>query len=172
MRAVLKGTVLDGEPPVHATVTRGRVRSLAERRAVKPSVDQANTLSYLEVMKLLLFVGTLAFALCSNAASAQLISERVENGQRICAYYGSDRNPQDELVARTRTVGFGENCPAVAYPRDLTAPPPPNAQLIEEANGGSGRVCVFSQGSQQYRLSIPFSSRCAMTPAQQGQASR
>lgn len=98
--------------------------------------------------------------------SAQLISERVEEGVRICTYYGSERAPNDELLARELRVGLGEDCPAVAYARETVAPAH-NAQLVREEAAGGARLCIFVQGGREFRLRVPFSTRCAMTPALQ-----
>ncbi len=98
-------------------------------------------------------------------ARAQLISDEVRGERRICTYFGSDRSPNDEIVARTLAVGLGQPCPATAPYVDPNAPVPPNAALLGESTTATNRVCLYEQGGIEYRISVPLTQRCAMTPA-------
>ena len=117
----------------------------------------------MEMLKVAAFVVVLAAM--SGAAHAQLLRERTEGDHRICTYYGSDRLPDDKIVARELTIGFGENCPASIPGHDLNAPAPPNAAFIREGEQSGQRSCVYGQGGVEWAVSVPFTVRCAQTPA-------
>ena len=107
-----------------------------------------------------------SLAICwSDAARAQLISETAQGDRRVCTYYGSETLPDDEVVARTVTVGAGQGCPATAPFRDPNAPIPPNARLLRDTSSPNGRVCVFEQAGIEYQRAIPQVAECAQTPA-------
>jgi hypothetical protein len=99
-------------------------------------------------------------------AQAQLIREEIQNNQRRCIYFGSETLPNDQVIARSVTVGLGQNCPATAPYRDPNASVPGNARLFRESTTSEhNRVCIYEQGGVEYQRSIPVSRRCAMTPA-------
>lgn len=113
----------------------------------------------------------LAAAIIPVAASlaapgnAQLLSETVTDTTRVCTYYGSDTNPDGQVLPRTYTVGAGQDCPATAPYRDPEAPVPANAALSGERTGATTRSCLYSQGGLNYEIAVDLSVRCAMTPA-------
>ena len=104
-------------------------------------------------------------AALSTAGHAQLISETVTDNVRLCTYYGTDTNPDGQIVPRTFPVGIGQDCPATAPYRDPDAPVPPNAMLTGERTGAANRICVYEEGGLQYQLTVTLAIRCAMTPA-------
>lgn len=99
------------------------------------------------------------------AAGAQLVSEDSRGSQRICTYYGSETLPNDEVVARSVTVGLGQSCPATAPHRDPNAPVPPNARLLGDSTTNGSRICRYEEGGVEYQQSISIDALCAMTPA-------
>lgn len=101
----------------------------------------------------------------SVSVRAQLISDEVRGDQRVCTYFGSDTLPNDEVVARTISVGLGQSCPATAPHHDPNAPIPPNARLIRETTAGTNRICIYEQGGVQYQMPLSLQRNCAMTPA-------
>lgn len=110
-------------------------------------------------------VSALLLGVFPIGARAQLISDEVRGDQRVCSYYGSDTLPNDEVVARTLSIGLGQNCPATAPYHDPNAPVPANARLLRDSATGSKRVCIYEQGGVQYQVPVAITVSCAMTPA-------
>lgn len=135
-----------------------------------------STIAYLHNMKTLAWAIAATLVALSSPAGAQLISQRVEGDRRICIYYGSDRLPNDQLVARQLTLGAGQDCPSTAPYHDPDAPAPGNAMLVRETQENGQRLCVYGQSGLEWWMPIPFAAHCAMTPAlleaQQASASR
>lgn len=107
----------------------------------------------------------LPFVACPSWTGAQLVSEDAQGSRRVCTYYGSETLPNDEVVARSVTVGLGQSCPATAPYRDPNAPAPPNARLLRDSTSDAGRICVYEEGGVEYQQSISIRSPCGMTPA-------
>ena len=108
----------------------------------------------------------LLFAASAPApARAQILSEQLQDNQRVCTYAGTDTLPDGQVVPRTFVVGLGQDCPATAPYRDPNAAVPPNAALLGERTGAGARVCVYGEGGIEYQVPIAVTLRCAMTPA-------
>ena len=96
---------------------------------------------------------------------AQVLSEQVQDNNRICTYAGTETLADGQVVPRTFTVGLGQECPATAPYRDPNAPVPANAALLGERTNGASRFCLYGEGGIEYQVAVAITLRCAMTPA-------
>jgi hypothetical protein len=93
-------------------------------------------------------------------AGAQLISERVEGNQRLCAYRGASGLTTGSEQSRVFRVGVGENCPNFFPLIDNNRPPPPTAPLSNDLEFEHSNGCVYRQWGQSWTYQPPAGSHC------------
>jgi hypothetical protein len=98
-------------------------------------------------------------ALAATPAAAQLVSERVENLERICTY----RDGNSAAGAREYRVGLGEACSAYIPTERTSAPPPPTARLESTAERNGKRICSYAQRYRRWSFEVPLDTRCPVS---------
>jgi hypothetical protein len=108
-------------------------------------------------MKLVLvFPLAVVAALAATPAAAQLVSERVENQDRICTY----RDGNTAAGGREYRIGLGEACSAYAPRERTSAPPPPTARLESTAERDGKRICSYAQRYRRWSFQVPLETHC------------
>lgn len=104
----------------------------------------------------------IALAALPVAAYSQLVSETVEDNQRICRYAspksfltGSDNN-------RVYRTSVGQNCPATFPVDNPHLSLPPTARLDMEITADQVRRCRYEQAGATWWRSIPIAMQCPL----------
>lgn len=111
---------------------------------------------------------SIALLLCISALSqgtlalAQPISERVQNGRRVCTYEGSPGPHSGDQASRTTYVEPTQNCPGAMPPRPGLGSPPGTAQLYASETENGRRLCTYVQGPEQWTRSLDIGRVCPM----------
>ncbi len=98
-------------------------------------------------------------ALWGQAASAQLVSERLQGNRRICVY-ATDAGPFTGQEERAIAVSEVENCPSTPPPQRSTGPLPTTAQLRSWDVEQGRRICTFEQGGEIWVRAVDISRSC------------
>lgn len=96
------------------------------------------------------------------AAYSQLVSEAVENNQRICRYESPKTfltGPENNRIYRT---SIAQNCPATFPVDNPNLPLPPTARLEAETAADQVRQCRYEQAGTRWWRSLPVAMQCPL----------
>jgi hypothetical protein len=180
MPARLKDATLPEEASTPSVLHRPRRSASADfaRLHSRLNLDKTTLLTQMGAMRIVPLILVSGAALLAGApAFAQLQTERIENGKRICVYPpAGDPNDavqrrdrrQDEAERASRFVRLDiwQRCPN-QFPRtgSFDQVPPPFATLIGQVRREGRLYCQYRQGDRTYEVARGNSSICNFTPA-------